>query len=355
MKLRRVNWLLAAIAVFGFSLFLPASGFAAGTPTSGINLQISPLPIELSVEPGKSVSSELRVRNAGPQTEQLQIKVLKVTEDDNGIIHFSEPKPTDEWASWIHFSRGIFDAPPNEWQTLKMDINVPKDAAFGYYFAVEYSRATPEQPQPGRQVARGAVATFVLLNVDSPGAKREAKIVSFEADHKLYEYLPVNFRVKIRSSGNVHVAPHGNVFISKGKKQIGAIDINSAEGNILPNSSRFFGAGWDDGFPHYVTKTDNDKPVLDKKGQPQKNLKWDFSKVNRLRFGRYSARLFMVYDDGQRDVPIEATVKFWVVPWKILLVILVVVGLILFGLWTVFNRLYRTTRRKVGRKSGERR
>jgi hypothetical protein len=26
----------------------------------------------------------------------------------------------------------------------------------------------------------------------------------------------------------------------------------------------------------------------------------------------------MVYDNGQRDIPMEATVSFWVIPWRLI-------------------------------------
>jgi hypothetical protein len=303
------------LLLLGF-LLLPLTASAL-TPTEGINLQISPLPIELTTKPGTSTSADLRVRNAGSQPERLQIRLLKVTEDDNGGVHLTPPGKTDDWANWVSFSRNVFDAPPNQWQTINMTINVPKNAAFGYYFAVEYMRANENTPQPGQTAAQGAVATFILLNADAPGASRAAQVVSFTADRKSYEFLPANFSVKIRSTGNVHVAPHGNIFISRGSKQIGSIDINSAQGNILPNSSRYFSSSWNDGFPVYVTKTKDNQPVIGKDGKAVQTLKWDFSHANRLRFGHYTAHLVMVYDNGQRDVPIEATVSFWVIPWRL--------------------------------------
>ncbi len=340
MKAGRIIWLPFAFLIFVGNLALAKPALAA-TPNSGINLQISPLPIELSVKPGESISTDLRVRNGGNQTEKLQVRVLKVTEDDNGLVHFSEPQKTDEWASWISFSRTVIDAPPNDWQTVHMTVNLPKDAAFGYYFAVEYLRASAELPQPGQAVARGAVATFILLSADNPNAKREAKVVSFTASHKLYEFLPINFVAKIRSTGNVHVAAHGNVFINKGSKQVGSVEINAAQGNVLPASSRYFSTGWDDGFPHYEAVLKDGQAVLDKKGQPVRSLRWDFSKVNRLRFGHYSAHLFMIYDNGQRDVPIEASLSFWVVPWRILGGLLLIVLLGMAGLWAILRPLVR--------------
>ena len=279
----------------------------------------------MSTAPGTSVSTQLRVRNAGSQDEKLQVRLLKVTEDNSGGVHLIQPGKTDSWVNWVSFSRTVFDAPPNNWQAITMTVNVPKSAAFGYYFAVEYMRANQTASQPGKTVAQGAVATFVLLNAEAPGAVRQAQIVSFSAGHKSYEFLPATFIVKIHASGNVHVAPHGNIFITKGGKQVGVININASQGNILPNSSRYFSASWNDGFPVYIDKTNNGQPVGGKNGQVEQTLKWDFSHANRLRFGHYTAHLVMVYDNGQRDVPMNATVSFWVIPWR---VIGAVVGLI---------------------------
>jgi hypothetical protein len=320
MKLWRVaTYFAATMLLVGYEIILLPIASYAQTPTDGINLQISPLPIELNTKPGISTGADLRVRNVGTKTEKLQVRLLAVSEDNNGQVHLSNPKPSDEWTHWVTFDRTVFDAPSNQWQTIKMNIDVPKSAAFGYYFAVEYLRATDVAPQPGKAVAHGAVATFILLNADAKGAKREAQIVSFTADRKSYEFLPANFTVKVRSTGNVHVAPYGNIFIAKGNKQAGSIDMNSNRGNILPNGSRFFTSSWDDGFPVYQTKTGPDgQPAVNKKGQEEKSLKWDFSHANKLRFGRYTAHLVMVYDNGQRDVPMEATVSFWVIPWRLI-------------------------------------
>jgi hypothetical protein len=68
---------------------------------------------------------------------------------------------------------------------------------------------------------------------------------------------------------------------------------------------------------------------LDKNGKQVYSYKWDFSKANRLRFGHYTAHLVLVYDNGQRDVPMEAYVSFWVIPWRIVGAILALLALII--------------------------
>jgi hypothetical protein len=338
-----------ALALSANTAAQPSSSTA---PPEGINLQISPLPIELKTKPGTAINTDLRVRNAGSSLERLQVRLLSVSEDDNGQVHLTNPKATDEYTKWVSFDRPVFEAPAGAWQTIKMSINVPKSAAFGYYFAVEYLRASDVAPQPGKAVAHGAVATFILLNADAPGAKREAQVVSFSADRKSYEFLPTAFSVKVKSSGNVHVAPYGNIFIGKGSKQVGSVSVNGDKGNVLPKGSRFFSSSWSDGFPVYVTKSNPDgSPLLNKKGQPQTSLKWDFSKANRLRFGKYTAHLVMVYDNGQRDVPMEATVGFWVVPWRVLAALLVIGLFMLVGLWSSFGKISRLFRKLRGKKT----
>lgn len=343
--------LLALLAAGLLPMMFWATALAAAqTPTEGISLQVSPLPIELTAKPGTSVNTDLRVRNAGSQDEQLQVRLLKVSADDAGNVQLSNPSSSDEFTQWVHFSKTVFNAPPGQWQTINMSVDVPKSAAFGYYFAVEYLRAGAEQTQPGKAVARGAVATFILLNADAPGAKRQASIVSFSADRKSYEFLPATFTLKVRSSGNVHVAPHGNIFIMHGSRQVGSIQVNAALGNVLPGSSRYFQAAWSDGFPVYVVKYNGDSPLLDKKGQPLRSLKWDFSKANHLRFGHYTAHLVMIYDNGQRDVPMNAYVSFWVVPWRVILFVILIIAtpallVYLLTRWR-FNKRLRKERQK---------
>jgi hypothetical protein len=340
------------VLILGVLMAFNSLATSALAASPGISLQISPLPIQLNAKPGSSISTDLRVRNAGSQTEQLQVRLLRVSADDAGNVHLAAPKPSDPWVNWVHFSKNVFTAPPGEWQTIKMNVDLPKSAAFGYYFAVEYLRAQTEAPVPGAAAAHGAVATFILLNAEAPGASRQAQITSFSADKKTYEFLPATFTVKVHSAGNVHVAPHGNIFIMHGSKQIGTINVNAAQSNILPNSSRYFAASWSDGFPVRAPKLNGDQPVLDKNGNPKTSLKWDFSKANRLRFGHYTAHLVMIYDNGSRDVPMDAYVSFWVVPWRIIGVLLIILILVAVGLWSLLGKTKRFVRRH-GSKKGE--
>jgi hypothetical protein len=175
------------------------------------------------------------------------------------------------------------------------------------------------------------------------------QIVSFQANKRFYEFLPASFDVKLHNNGNVHLIPHGNIFITRGHKQVASIVVNQGQGNILPGSNRIYTASWGDGFPAYVEKDQGGRVVLDKQGQPVTQLKWDWSKFSKLKFGRYNAHLLLAYDNGRRDVPLEANVSFWVIPVRLVLLLLVVGGLAGIGLWSSGRNIVR--RFKRGRRT----
>ena len=329
---------------------LSPPNLSAQTPSTGFNLVTSPLPINLSVKPGSTVTTDIRLKNGGTETEQLKADLMKFSAyGEEGKPSIQDRAPGDDYFDWVRFSPSTFDAPPNQWITVKMTITVPKSAAFGYYYAAVFSRATPPVKTSSRQnVLIGSSAVLVLLDVQSPNAKRVATIRSFTADKKFYEFLPAEFSLKIKNSGNVHLIPTGNIFISKGKKQIASLSVNEARGNVLPASNRTFTAVWTDGFPYYVNKELNGKVVLDKNDKPVQQLKWDYAKIPDMKFGRYTARMVLAYDDGRKDVPLEATVSFWVIPlrvYAILFIFLVLPTALFVFLFIKYRRLKKTVKK----------
>jgi len=336
--------LLAIAMVFGLCT-LPA-GAATG---SGSNLTTSPVSVTLSGMPGETVTTYLQLQNNGLNPTPIQVKLEKFrASGDLGQAAIYDPGSNDLSMSWVHFSDTSFIAQPGVWKQIKMTIIIPETAAFGYYYAVVFSPVAKTSPIPGNNAFRGANAILVLLNVRTPGEKNQLQIASFSAAQNIYQYLPVSFSVKIRNMGDIYAAPRGDIYISAGDgsgKTLDTIELNKAQGNVLPGTDRVFALTWDDGFPRYVTKRLNGQIVSDAKGQPQTELSWDLSKLSHLRFGRYTARLVMVYNDGVRDIPLTASVSFWVIPWSILLVMLVVAALVGLGLWSVVRVVVRRPRR----------
>ena len=323
---------LTAVILAGLVFPIPAHAQTASTPGLGFAAEISPLPILLETKPGTTVGTDLRVNNPSAHDEQLKVELKTFTQNGpNGTVVLHDPTPADDYLNWVSFSKTVFDAPAGLWQTIHMTINVPSTAAFGYYFAVEFTQANPPKTQSGTPgtALQGAVASFVLLNATAPGEIKQMQVTSFTADHHIYEFLPVNFSVRLHNSGNIYAAASGNIFIMRGKHQVAALTINANHGLVIPNSNRLFTVSWSDGFPVYKTVYgSNGLPLSGKNGQTVQKLSWNFSQISKLRFGHYTAQLALVYNDGQRDVPITGSLSFWVIPWRLLGIIVFIVGLI---------------------------
>jgi hypothetical protein len=344
-----ISKLSLVVASFAILILWPRVA-AAQTEAPGFNLTTSPLPISIATMPGKTVSENIRVRNSGPREETIRVGLLKFSADQiSGKPVLAERAKGDNYFDWVTFTPSKLTLSPNEWGTVKMTIDVPKSAAFGYYYAVTFSRAGSTGQLPGQASLKGSAATLVLLEAKVPNAKREVKLEEFATASPWYEFLPVTFNVTLRNTGNVHAAPFGSIFIEKGGKPVDELKFNEVRGNILPQSPRQFDVDWKRGFPVYTPVTKNERVELDDRGQPKRELSWDFAKANNLRFGKYTAKLALAYDNGTRDVPIEKSIEFWVIPWRFLaaagvLALFFGFGVFMFGraMWKLVRRNHQT-------------
>lgn len=272
------------------------------------SLQVTPSPLVLSIKPGDTMTTELKIRNGGDKPEKLKIEPRSFNlNGDTGDVSLNDSIPSDI-ASWITFSNPTFTILPGQWFTEKITISLPKQAGFSYSFALIISRASDTPvATPGEAALRGSVAVFTLISVDRPDAKKQLEATKFSASKNAYEYLPVTLTTTFKNTGNTIVQPYGNIFIQRtnsSSKPISTIPVNEGHGYILPGSSRSFEAEWSEGFPKYKSTqpTANESPV-DK-------LSWDWSQASNFRFGRYTAKLVAVYSDGTRDIPLDAQTTF---------------------------------------------
>ena len=231
-----------------------------------------------------------------------------------------------------------------------MTISPPKTAAYGYYYAVLFT-PTLSVNSKSTEKFKSANAILALVNVQSPNENNVLSAKSFTSSKSSYQYLPATFSVTVHNSGNIFTVPTGDIFISRTRNgpAIDTLSFNSGGGNVLPGTNRAFQVQWTDGFPVYQDKLINGQAQDYKNGKPVQQLHWDFTKVPKFRYGKYYARLVLVYNNGGRDVAVNGVVSFWVVPWS--LILSVVGGLIaLIVFWEFIKRLIKQLRKKVARK-----
>lgn len=334
---------LAGIAV----LCLTAVGFMARPAHAAdgeFSLQVYPSPLVATVKPAQATTLELKIRNAGTAPEDLTIapRAFKIDSKTQQLQISTDQVP--DIASWITFSSARFTVQPGQTFTQNITLKIPANAGFSYAFSFVIKRTNQQIATSGRSL-EPTVAVFALINIDRPGAVRSLEVTRFAATKGTYDYLPASFDIDFKNTGNTIVQPSGNVFIQRGQDDanpIATLTVNQNGGYILPGTTRTLNVTWDDGF-QVITK----KPQAD--GTQKEELTWNWNKLASIRFGKYTAKLVAVYDDGHRDVPLQAETTFWVFPWQMLLGILAILALVGAGIWSLVRGVVRGARKMRGR------
>ena len=337
----RVRLLVAlvamAIVVFGF---LPTS--SAQETAGEFSIQVTPSPLVFSAKPGTPTTVELKIRNTGPQAEELKIepRSFRLNQLSGEVTLVDEPPR--EVTDWITFSDPVFTIQPGQWFKQSVTFSPPESAGFSYSFVLQISRTQDPVADEGERALKGTVAVFTLINIDRPDATKKLEITSFGTNKNVYEYLPVLFTTTLRNTGNTILQPYGNIFIQRNaddEEPITSLPFNEQRGYILPGTTRSLTNVWDDGFPVYTDTSSG--------GKTTQQLSWNWNNINDLRVGNYTAKLVAVYNDGTRDIPLQATVQFWVLPWKFILAGVAIFAVFAFGVWSMFGRFLRFIQKKT--------
>ena len=151
------------------------------------------------------------------------------------------------------------------------------------------------------------MGSLFYLNVSGP-INEKAKVSKF-ATNSFAEYGPVKILTQIKNMGDLHILPQGKITVT-GLLLKESQDLVSQ--NIYPETARDF----------------------------------ENSFGSTLMLGRYKAELIGSYGQ-ENNLPLVATMYFWVFPWKLVLIIVLVIVAVVLG------RLYYKKRLKNGPKASE--
>ncbi|MDO8264983.1 MAG: DUF916 domain-containing protein [Candidatus Parcubacteria bacterium] len=283
--------------------FHPFYVFGQTGSTGSIGLSISPLTFELTANPGNTITNKLRVYNPSNSSVAVSMEVEDFTvSGEEGEIKVA-PSETETYslANWINIDPKSFVLGPKEQAFVDFTINIPKGAEPGGHYGsiLAETKGIIGEGMTGLAVTP-KIGALVLLMV-SGKVNEDLSVEEFSAP-SFSEYGPINFSIRFKNNGSVHVRPKGFISITdwQGKK---VIDIPFAQKNVIPEAVRKIDA------------------IFDKQ--------W--------LIGRYTATLVGNY--GTSNYPIEARVlNFWVFPWKIFLGIILTLSAVIFFLFRTRKR-----------------
>ena len=295
--------------------FLIAIGFALAIvvlPFEAVALSVSPVRIEISGDPGKTVEGELLLTNEQEGTEAFYSSFGNFeAAGETGTPSFVVAE--EGLATWIKTASEI-TLEPKEQKEVPYTIHIPEDADPGGHFAAIFWGSSPPQAEGSGEVSVATkLGVLILLRVTGD-IKEGGGILEFNAgdEQKLFNSLPVNFEFRFQNSGNDRIKPEGEITIKNIFGKVSAVlPANEVEGNVLPQSIRKFKVIWkkiqED---EKDEKTDKAEEDTGKKGffKELKNEKDNFA------FGRYTATLDLEYGEEKS----QASFSFFIIPWRIL-------------------------------------
>lgn len=251
----------------------------------------------LRVKPGEKKQVSVRFQNASSKSLKVKSYIQDFVVKGDG----STPVPvkdtvSNRWslASWMLITPNYHQVAPKQTVQMNVLIEVPEDALPGGHYAMvlhEPVNETAEQLEEGLATGEAAAAigqkigSLFYVIVEGP-INEEAYIRDFEFN-KFQEFGPVPFSFKISNQSDIHISPRMNIdiFNMLGQKKE-SIEIESK--NVFPLNNREFAGKW--------------------------NKLWGF--------GLYKAKLSMSY--GEAGKVAVASTNFWIVPIRIILVIVLI-------------------------------
>jgi len=131
-----------------------------------------------------------------------------------------------------------------------------------------------------------------------------------------------------------------------------AVVIHPEKGNILPQSSRSFTTQWTNGFITKDPVIENGAVKMDNKGKPKTKLNFHWDHLSSFRAGLYTANLITAFDGGDRDIVLEGTTSFWIIPYKILIALFLISSILIYGAISIARRLFTIIKNTVNKNKG---
>ena len=275
-------------------------------PLDASALTVSPAKIEITGDPGTTVSAEIILYNE--QNEEKKLFTSAENFEPSGDTGAPKFIGSDTGlATWIKLGSAVTIA-QGEKKTIPFTITIPKDATPGGYFgAVFFGNQPPVSKDGGEVSVGGKIGVLVLLRV-SGQVTESAGFSEFKVHNgkRFFSSLPLEFSYKINNDGGDRIVPLGEVKIKNTFALTSAtVSANKTEGSVLPGSVRKFVFLW------------GEKPTTEVKGFLA-NLKLQWSDFH---FGWYTAHMNIAWGAGT-DQRIKDSVHFFIIPWQLLIVVL---------------------------------
>src|SRR3989344_6918006 len=272
-------------------------------------LTISPVRLEITADPGQTVTGKLLLLNEqnGTTTFYSSFENFEPS-GDSGTPRFIGAE--DGLATGIK-TDGKITLESGTSTSVPFSIPVPDNAEPGGYFAAIFFGSQPPAPAGGEVSIGGKIGVLVLLRVSGEVAEGGGLLeFATKEKNRFFSTLPISFIYRLNNTGGNRVVPQGEIEIKNTFQLISATLLaNENEGSVLPGSIRKFEVVWGNKLPMIDNKEESDSGFFTVAGRQLKEF----------HFGWYAAKMSLFWGDTNQTA--NATYNFFVIPWQLLLII----------------------------------
>ncbi len=327
--MKKVSTILVTSAVtLTVGLLFATQPAAAVNDGAGQALEIAPPVLTLTANPGDTINAQINLRDISTSP----LIVTGAINDFSAQGEGGEPKIDVDQVEPSPYSIKPWMQPlqqlnmkPKEIQKLPVVIKVPKDAAPGGYWGVIRFTATPPGVEGTGVALSASLGSLIFVRVNGD-ARESMGIEQFyvsepgkDTSASLFESTPVDFVLRIKNNGTVHEQPISRITVKDAfGREVAVVNMNLEARNVLPGSIRKYTEPLDKG-----------------------------ALGTTMLFGKYTAEITSTFGSGDKKQTVVSKVDFWVIPYR--LILLVVLGLVLlfFVLRTVIKNYNRRITRRV--------
>jgi hypothetical protein len=297
-------------------LGLTAAILPAGAQTEKTALTITPPLVKISVNPGETWSSAVKIANNNLRDITVNAQILDFKSGpDGGVVFLNKGEAGKEWqnfllSDWVSVATGSIPVAAQQSVEVPYTITVPTGAEpGGHYAAVVVGTKANENIEGSGMKISSLLASLILLEVQG-NVKEDGSIREFRVAKSINQEPNIEFNVSFQNKGNIHLQPQGEIVIyDMWNREAGKVFLNHQTefGNVLPQSTRDWKLSW-------------------------------AGEGGLTKMGRYRAMLVLTYGASLRET-VDQTLTFWVIDFKVLGI---TAGGFLIGLLLVigFIRLY---------------
>jgi hypothetical protein len=296
-KINKVS--ISALLLFVF-VFSPISSLYAYTITNTSveargDFVLEPGKVEVFVNPGETITKNIAVISRLNSKTDFKITIedfIGSQSIDSPVVLLGDDSSPYSFKKNISPEIDSFSLSLGQRIQIPVTISVPADAnPGGYYSSVIVSNVpveSPGQENVGQTkiISRLGLLVFIRVNgpVDETGFLEDFRI----SGSKFKEKSPVLFEILYRNTGNVHLVPYGKISIKNTfGRDVGSLPVDAYFS--MPDSLRY------------------------------REIEWNRDAL----FGRYTATLEL--SRGYENLSDTKQVVFWIIPWKIISIVFVVI------------------------------